>query len=98
VIFLGATVKLNHLESKSLDMRQTRILLAGKEDERNGGLLFPSVFNRNESPKSLISARRHSTFRMGFLKGNDKTKFIEQDCGCREVWIDSACATCHRGC
>ena len=37
MIFFGATVKLNHLESKSLDMRQTRILLAGKEDERSGG-------------------------------------------------------------
>jgi hypothetical protein len=32
-----------------------------------GGLLFPSVFNRNESHKSLISARRHSTARMGLL-------------------------------
>lgn len=42
MIFLGATVKLNHLESKSLDMRQTRILLAGKEDERSGGVsCFP---------------------------------------------------------
>lgn len=42
MIFLGATVKLNHLESKSLDMRQTGILLAGKEDERSGGVsCFP---------------------------------------------------------
>lgn len=44
MIFFGATVKLNHLESKSLDMRQTGILLAGKEDERSGGSLVSLGF------------------------------------------------------
>ncbi len=53
VTFCGCVpVKLNHLESKSLDMRQTRILLAGKEDERSGGVsCFPRFSIEMNRPK-----------------------------------------------